>query len=430
MKRRFLLISIMLASVPLFAQNILTLKECYEKAAAKNALTHEKGAYAEIWQLKDQNLSRGWLPTLDANGNFVYHSSVVDLSESLGALPIPGIADMMKPLPHEQYRLTVDINQVVYDGGAIKSARIVEKTNLEINQKQTESDLYKLREQINSCFFNLLLIERQKEILQNYHVLLEKRLISMDAARKNGVIPQSDVDVLKAEQIKLQQQIREIEIRKASLLKVLSNLTGIETDGSTTFMLPALQEELPGELLRPELQIFDLKNEQLAATLQVIESKQKPKAFGYATLGIGNPPGSNFFKDELGPYYVVGAGVRWNIFDWHKANNEKQVVRLQQNILENRKSDLTEQLNRLLEMKRAEIASLQTLIASDQELIAIRSRITAAAESRYENGTITATEYLNEMNAETQARIQHEIHKTDLSRAQVDYLNISGSEIR
>ena len=79
--------------------------------------------------------------------------------------------------------------------------------------------------------------------------------------------------------------------------------------------------------------------------------------------------------------------------------------------------------------KSAEISSLETLLATDQELIEIRKRITSAAESQYENGTITATEYLNEMNSERQALINHEIHKINLVMARVEYMNICGKEI-
>jgi outer membrane protein TolC len=181
--------------------------------------------------------------------------------------------------------------------------------------------------------------------------------------------------------------------------------------------------------LRPELQIFDLRKEQLSASLQVIQSKRMPRAFGFATLGYGNPPGSNFFKDEFAPYYIIGAGVKWNIFDWNKVKNEKQAVNLQKAIIDSRKMDLTDNLSRLLEAKNAEIASLRSLLETDSELIEIRKRITAAAESQYENGTITATEYLNEMNSEKQALINYEIHKINLAMARVEYLNISGKEI-
>ena len=73
---------------------------------------------------------------------------------------IPVLSSVLNPLPHDQYKITVDINQVIYDGGAIKSARAIEKADLSINQKQTETDLYKLRGQINSYYFNLLLLEQ------------------------------------------------------------------------------------------------------------------------------------------------------------------------------------------------------------------------------------------------------------------------------
>ncbi|MCX6326233.1 MAG: TolC family protein [Bacteroidia bacterium] len=411
------------------AQKILTLKECYEKAMTTNALAGEKVAYSDISKLKDENLSKGWLPTLDANGSILYNSSVIDMSSALGSLPNPGIASAIKPLPHEQYKITFDINQTIYDGGVIKSARDLERAELSINEKQTETDLYKLRAQINSFYFSLMLIARQKELLNNYLELINKRISSMQSALINGVIIKSDIDVLTAEKIKLEQQLSENEIRKASLLKILSGLTGTEIDASTEFILPPQTNELTNELIRPELQLFDLRKEQLAAGMKIIESKRMPKAFGFATLGYGNPPGSNFFKDEFAPYYILGAGIKWNIFDWNKSKNEKQVISLQQGIIDNRKNDLTDNLNRLLESKNAEIMSLQSLIATDNELITLRKRITGSAESQYENGTITATEYLNELNSERQAMVNYEIHKINLALARIEYLNISGKEI-
>jgi len=429
MKRKFLILFILLVSLPVFSQKILTLKECYDKAASVNALALEKEAYTEIWQLKDKNLTRGWLPTLDANGSFVYNSSVVDMADILGSLPVPGITDLIKPLPHEQYKITVDINQVIYDGGAIKGARALEKADLNINQKQTETDLYKLRGQINGYYFNLLLLDRQKELLQNYLELIDKRISSMNSALASGVILRSDIDVITSEKIKLKQQLDENMIRKTSLLKILSGLIGTEIDTSTEFVLPSPDDEVTDELSRPELKLFDFRREQLNATLQVIQSKRMPKAFGFATLGYGNPPGSNFFKDEFAPYYILGAGLKWNIFDWNKAKNEKQVITLQQGIIDNRKNDLTDNLNRLLDSKSAEISNLESLLESDSELIVIRKRITSAAESQYENGTITATDYMNELNSERQTLINYEIHKINLAMARIEYLNISGKEI-
>ena len=399
-------------------------------AVSATALSGEKASYSDISKLKDVNLAKGWLPTLDANSSFIYNSSVIDMSSVLGSLPIPGISGAIKPLPHEQYKITVDINQVIYDGGAIKGARALEKADLSINEKQTEADLYKLRGQINGYYFNLLLLARQKELLNNYLEIIKKRILSMQSAVNNGVIIKSDVDVLSSEKIKIDQQLAENEIRKTSFIKILSDLTGNEIDLSTEFILPSQADGLSNDLYRPELQLFDLRKEQLAATLKVIESKRMPKAIGFATLGYGNPPGSNFFKNEFAPYYMLGASIKWNIFDWNKSKNEKQMVTLQQGILENRKNDLSDNLKRLLESKNSEISNLKAMIESDTELISLRKRITASAESQYQNGTITATDYMNELNSERQAMINYEIHKINLAMARIEYMNISGGEIK
>ncbi|MBN2763597.1 MAG: TolC family protein [Bacteroidales bacterium] len=429
MNKILMLLFILSVSVSAFSQRILTLKECYEKAYVTAPVAGEKQAYSDIWKLKDKNLVKGWLPTLDANGSFVYNSSVVDMTDVLGSLPVPGIADHIQAMPHEQYRVTLDINQVIYDGGAIKGARALEKADLNINKQQTEADLYKLREQINRYYFNLLLIDRQKRLLQNYLELLNKRMQSVNSALTSGVILKSDIDVLSSEKIKLEQQLMENDIRKISLLKILSDLTGIDIDDSTQLVIPPAEQKLSDELARPELQLFDLRTEQLDASRKLIQSKRMPRAFGFATLGYGNPPGSNFFKDEFAPYYMVGAGLKWNIFDWNKVKNEKQVLSLQQSIIDSRKSDMTDNLKRLLDAKGAEIESLESMLKTDSALIEIRERITLTAESQYENGVITATDYLNELNDERQAKINYEIHTINLAMARVEYLNISGKEI-
>jgi outer membrane protein TolC len=431
MKRKVLILFIMI--IPwlsiLQAQKTITLRECYEKAAATAPIAGEANLYGNIWQMKDKNLEKGWLPSLDAGGTFIYNSSVVDMTSVLGSLP-GGIAGLISPLPHDQYKLTLDINQVIYDGGTMKSARLAEKASLAVSQKETETDIYKLRSQVNAYYFNLLIIERQKELLDNYLNLVNKRISSMLSALSNGVIIKSDLDVMTAEKIKIEQQISETGIMKIALLKQLSALTGSEIAGSDQFVLPEVLSPLGYELDRPELMLLDLRKEQLAAGLGLIQSKRMPKAYGFATLGYGNPPGNNFFKDAFEPYYIVGAGVKWNIFDWNKAKNEKEIISRQQQIIGNRKTDLSDNLKRMLISKRAEIDNLLSLIESDSSLIAVRKKISATAESQYNNGTITATEYLSELNAEQQAVINSEIHMVRLSMAKVEYLNISGKEIQ
>lgn len=432
MIKRLLFTAILFSSAILqgYPQQTITLAGCHEAAVRKSALASEKELHSAIWQLKDENLARSRLPALDAGASLIYNSEVIDLGEKFAVVPVPGLADALKPLPHEQYKITIDITQTIYDGGATKAARILENTALKVNEKQTETDLYKLLSQVNSCFFTILMLDKQRESLEGFREVIDKRIASMESALRNGAILASDLDVMKAERLRLAQQLREAEIKKNAMLKILSELTGLDVDPATRLLLPDLPATAGAELSRPELRYFDLRREQLGTGIKLAESRRRPKAYGFATLGYGNPPGNNFLKDEFAPFYILGAGIKWNIHDWNRVKNEKQIISLEQNILDKRKTDLEENLRRLLETKKAEIEALESQIESDRELIELRKRISAAAVSQYENGIITATDLLNELNAERQAMVTHELHKVSLAMAKAEYLNISGQELK
>lgn len=431
MKRNFLLLQSLLCLVCVSApaQQIITLKECYDSATKTSPLNSETLVYDKIRQLKEDNLTKGWLPSIDANGSFIYNTSVIDLTEAMGSLPLPGLGDLITPMPHEQYKLTLEINQLIYDGGSTKQAKSIEMAEFRSREKQTESDLYKLKSQVNSYYFNILLLEKHEELSNIYIETIGKRMNSLDAAVKNGVILATERDVLLSEKINLEQQLADIAVQKKALQKVLSDLTGSTIDSNTKLVLPLTEAIQTPSLSRAELQLFDLRKNQLDASIKLLESKRRPRIFGFATLGYGNPPGNNFFKDEFAPFAVAGAGIRWNVYDWSKISDEIQVIDYQKSLADIRKAELSDQLNRLLETKMAEIRNLESRLVTDRELIDIRRRITKTAESKFENGTITATEFMLEFNADKQAVINHEIHKIQLALSKVEYLNISGTDI-
>lgn len=431
MKRNSIVFLIMIMiSQSGYGQNQVTLSECYDLAESNTGLLREKENYALISGLKDENIRKNLMPSLDLGGTFLYNSSVIDMGSTLGNLPFPGIADAIDPMPHEQYRLTLEVNQVIYDGGAVKNARALGQADLAISQKETDTGILRIRDEVTGYFFSILLLSRQAEVLNNYLDVINSKTAALQSAIDNGAALRSDLDVISSEKIKLEQQISENLIRKNALVRILSDLTGKAIDPSSRFVLPGLSYSLSYELRRPELDLLELGINRLDAVAATVESQRKPKAFGMATLGYGNPPGNNFLRDEFAPYYVLGAGLKWNIFDWDKTRNEKEILAVQKTILEDRRNDLSDNLKRLLDAKKAEIDGLNSLLDTDIELIALRKRITATAGSQYQNGTITATEYLSEMNAENQALLNHEIHKINLSLAMVAFMNISGQEIR
>ena len=176
----------------------------------------------------------------------------------------------------------------------------------------------------------------------------------------------------------------------------------------------------------PDLRLFDIRSRQLELSKNLLKTQRMPRIFGFAQAGYGNPPGNNFLSDNPDVYFSVGAGLKWNIYDWGKNSNDRRSLTLQQQLIDIRKSAAAEALQRLLTLKLAEIESVQGAAARDEELIDIRRRIAATAASQLENGVITASQYMTELNSEKQAVIAAEARKIIIARAETEYLYITG----
>ncbi len=61
------------------------------------------------------------------------------------------------------------------------------------------------------------------------------------------------------------------------------------------------------------------------------------------------------------------------------------------------------------------------MVGSDEKIIELRIGITSAASSQLNNGIITSTAYLTELNNEIQAWLNLELHKIMLIKAKLDY---------
>ena len=75
----------------------------------------------------------------------------------LGSLPVS--PSLLPTIPHEQYRATIDVNQVIWDGGVTHSAREVEKVVNELNLSRITS--------YNVCYTKLL----REQLLQPVFII-------------------------------------------------------------------------------------------------------------------------------------------------------------------------------------------------------------------------------------------------------------------
>ena len=405
-------------------QNSVTLWQCYDSAAAVSPLAGERDIYAGMTLLRDRNLEASWFPTLDLGGTFNYQSDVVDMSELLGNITLP--PGSLPSIPHEQYRATVDLSQVIWDGGVTRSAREVERLVRELNLQQNEADLYRLREQVNNYFFSILLVRSQAEVISVLISELDARIKEVISGIENGVVTPVTLDVLRAEKIRAEQSAAELGRRHDALARALEQITGLTDLKFAWLVLPDNLVTGNEAIDNPDLRMFETRSRQLEMSKDLLKSQRMPKLFGFAQAGYGNPPGNNFLSDKADIYYSFGAGLKWNIWDWNKNSNDRRSLTLQQHLLDIRRSAAEQGLQRLLTLKMAEIESLRDAAERDEELIALRGSIAAAAASQLRNGTITASQYMTELNAEKQAVIAAAARKISIARAETEYLYITG----
>jgi len=79
-----------------------------------------------------------------------------------------------------------------------------------------------------------------------------------------------------------------------------------------------------------------------------------------------------------------------------------------------------------LVQQTAEIRKLEKLLAADEEILGLRSQVSAAVKAQLDNGVITAADYLREINAEDQARQTLAAHRIQLLQARINYSVTSG----
>ena len=417
MKRLFL---ILIFTIPLgtFAQQTLRLEECFELVTKNYPLAKQTGLLESQVQMDIEALRTGYLPKLDLNAQATYQSDVTSLP-----IQIPNVT--VEPPNKDQYRATLDVNQMIYNGGLINASSKVKEAASKVNQQQLEVSLYGLKSQVNSIYLSVLLLQENQALLQAKEEQLKARLEDVKAGVKYGTLLGSSEKTLEAELLKLRQQFTELRYNKLELLQRLSLLIGMELSSNVNLERPAVFIS-ETESQRPEIQLFDLQKEQIDFSSKLISKTNLPKINAFAQGGYGNP-GLNMLDNSFKTFYMAGLKLNLNIFDWNKTRTEKQSLEINKEIIDTQKK--TFELNNNLELVKlkSEIDKIDALIFTDREIIVLREDILKTAESQLNNGVITASAYITEFTNVYEAKSNLNLHETQLLLHKIQYEITKGS---
>ncbi|MCU0371721.1 MAG: TolC family protein [Ignavibacteria bacterium] len=400
--------------------NSVSLKECYNLAYKNYPEAKQTGLYSSSNELKMRNLNINYYPQITFKGLASYQS---DVTKIVSNVPFFQPADP----PKDRYQVTMDVSQLIYDGGNTSAFRDVETAQMLLDQQKVEVDLYSLRTKINDLYFSVILLQEKQKIYETLRDDILIKIKEVESKVKNEALTPSNLYSLQAQLIQTEQEIASVKFDKQASVKMLGELIGPDISSETVFSQPETGNiEFDNNFSnRPEYRLFDIQKKQMSALDEVTDSRIIPKISAFGTAGYGKP-GLNLLEDAYEPFYMVGLNLSWTPVTWGRNSNEKQINTIRKNIIENQRETFDKNLKVVLEKHKSDISKFEDLLIKDREVLSLREKIISSVYSQFLNGTVTSTVYITELNNKTQSELVLKTHIIQLLQSKINYLTAKG----
>ena len=391
----------------------LTLDECQRLAQENYPLIKRYSLIEQTTGYTLQNISKGWLPQITASAQATLQSDVMSFPDSFKNI-MAQTGHELKGLSKSQYRVGIDLNQMVYDGGNISNQRKVAQLQGDVQKAQNEVDLYAIRQRVNDIFFSILLTDERLKVNEDLQALLEANLNKLSSMLRNGLAMESDVSSMKAEHLKAKQQHTELTSTRQSLCRMLSAFIGEDV---TNVSKPLSQSLIPSGNNRPELRLLNSQLDLTEAQEKLLDTTLMPKLSVFAQ-GFYGYPGYNTFEDMFSRKWslngMIGARLTWSISQFYTNKGDKAKLQLQRQQTENARETFLFNNNQQQMQQNEAIEKYRKLMQDDENIVALRREVRQAAESKLAHGIIDTNALLQEINRENQAMIELATHEVEM----------------
>lgn len=368
-----------------------------------------------------KNAAYVWLPHLNISGKATWQSEVVEMP-----MDIPG---MDINIPHDQYGLTAEFTQQIWDGGTSRSQKELAEAGAEVKKTQLETNLWSIRSRVQNAFLGIILIDKQLELNRLLRESLERSSEEVKSRMEAGVALPSDLDQVSVNILSCLQQRASLDADRKSYVKILGLLTGRDmTDVELAVPQDAVNYVDDGARdfeTRPEMAFYAAQLKQNEFQRRQLNTLISPKLNLSLQGGYGRP-GMNMLSGDFSGYFVAGLKLQWNIGALYTRGLDKRKVNA-----DAQKIDLTRKsfiLNSSVEAEQKNNAILKArdVLEKDSEIIGLRQRIRASGENQYREGTIKMNDYLSMLDEEYKAKANESMHEVQLMMAVYDMKNTIG----
>ena len=222
MKKHLIPIALMMFAAPLSmnAQQSYSIDECVGMACRHYPQAQEYGLIDEALKYDISNAGLGWVPQLSISAKATWQSEVVEMP-----IEIPGY-DFDFNIPHDQYGVTADLTQPLWDGGMSSSKKALAQAGAEVKKSQLTVNLYSIRGQVQKICLGILLTDKQIELSRLLEENLLRNMDEVSSLIAHGMARQSDMDQVEVNLLSCRQQLSSLDTERKSYLKILELLTG------------------------------------------------------------------------------------------------------------------------------------------------------------------------------------------------------------
>lgn len=404
----------------LIAQNQLTIDECQLMAKDNYPLIRQYGLIEQSKDYSLSNLSKAYFPQVSLNGQATYQSDVVHFPIQVPGIDIPTI-------DKDQYKATIDVSQLLWDGGNTASQKKITKAENEVQKQNLEVNLYSIRERVNQLYFGILSIDEQLRQLDILTEDLDNSYKIVNAFLQNGTATQSDVDAVHVELLNTEQKRTELQSFRKAYSEMLSAFIYQKIDHQTILEKPSEEFFDPlQQINRPEVYLYDKQRSLSDARESLVDAKNMPRFSLFLQGGYGKP-GLNMLSNDFELFGMGGIRLSWNFGNFYTKSNEKKLIINNKKQIDTQEETFLFNTNLQLTQAYNEIQKVKALMEKDDEIIMLRQRVKTASESKYENGVYTINDLIKDINSENQSRQARILHNIQYLLSIYNYKNISGN---
>lgn len=396
----------------------IALDDCQELAMQNYPTVKSYELIKQSGEFSVSNAKSGFLPAISINGQYTYQSDVTKLPIELPNIAIPEISK-------DQYKVYGEVSQVLYDGGATRNKKDAAIAQSAIEEESLTTELYNIRERVNEIYFGILLLDRQIEQNKLMKQDIKAGLEKIEAAYANGTVLKSNVDAVKAEIVKAGQREIELTAARRSYMKMLSMYVNMELDDKTELQVPP-QISINDKIVRPELDLFDARMHGIEVQTSLISSKNLPRLNVFIQGGYGSPA-LNMLNPDADTWYLAGVRFSYPLNGFYTMKKEKLINKISKKNISLQKDAFIFNTHLQTERQKIEVAKMQDLIKTDEEIVELRKSVKESSLVQLENGVITSSDYIREVIALDQAVQSRLLHEIQLLLAQYNHQLITGN---